>query len=305
MSDKETTKGQAENLSRRAFLTGTGAALVSGALLAGYHTAQAQEPAEKDKGTAAEEPVAAAEVPAWPWPYTELDPEVVRKKGHLGYYNNACSYGAFWSIVDTLKEEVGFPYTQIPAEVMFFGEGGVAGWGTTCGALLGASAAISMVTDKDGTKALVNELVGWYTQEPFPSEISNQYAEDKLFLVEKYKYDKALPQSVSNSPLCHQSVSVWCVENGLASGSPERSERCGRLTGDVAAKAVELLNAYHAGTFEPAFKLSAETQMCTTCHTGGEDFAAGHFTRGKMECTSCHEPHEIKPAAKPEEEAKK
>lgn len=297
----ETTENKGklpENLSRRAFLTGTGAVLVGGALLAG-RTATA------DTGTNKTEAEAPA-VPEWPWPYVELDPEVVRKKGHLGYYNNACSYGAFWSVIDTLKEEVGFPYDQLPAELMFFGEGGVAGWSTTCGALLGASAAISLVTDKDGTKALVNELMGWYTQESFPSDISNQYAEDKVFLVEKYKYEQALPQSVAGSPLCHQSVTEWCLATGLASGSAERSERCGRLTGDVAAKAVELLNAYHAGTFEPAFKASAETKLCTTCHTTGEDFAAGHFTRGKMECTACHEPHELtQPLPEPEEKEKK
>lgn len=300
MGGKKKYEGKhGKNLSRRGFISGAGmTALVGAAGLVASRSAQpavAQSPEECPESES-------IEVPEWPWPYVELDPELVRKKGHLGYYEAACCYGAYYSIVDSLKEEIGFPYTQLPLQMMRFGEGGMAGWSTTCGALIGAAAAINLVCDGEGTKQLVHELMGWYTQTPFPSEISNQYAADEVFLVEEYKTTEILPTSVAGSPLCHVSVSNWCKEAGFASGSSERSERCGRLTGDVAAYTVELLNAYQMEQFEPIFTLSEETEACRNCHFKGKEFEMGQFTRGKMACNDCHEPHSLEDILEKEEE---
>jgi len=233
-----------------------------------------------------------AEIPELPWTYVKLDVEKTRKLGHLGYYKMECAAGAFYAIVSQLQEEVGFPWTQIPIELYHYGAGGVAGWATLCGALNGASGVITLATGEEHKK-LVNELMGWYTIVEFPSEKSNEYAANHEFLVEEYKSDKELIQTVSHSPLCHESVTRWCEASGYASGSAERSERCARLTGDVAAKAVELLNAWKDGTFEPQFEFSEETAGCRGCHFKGKDFAAGQFTRGKVECLNCHESHPV------------
>lgn len=231
-------------------------------------------------------------IPASPWQYVKLDVEEVRKRGHEGYYRGDCCFGAFVGIIEALRDKVGFPFDQIPVEMMGFGAGGVAGWGTTCGALIGASAAINLVTEKDLARKIVSELMGWYTVTPFPSEQSNQYAVKHEYLVKEYKSDKELAQSVSNSPLCHVSVTEWCRTAKIASGAPERAERCGRLAGDVAARAAELLNANLDSPFAPVFKPSEATAGCTSCHTVGKEYDLGQFTNGKMECTSCHEPHE-------------
>ena len=122
------------------------------------------------------------------------------------------------------------------------------------------------------------------------NSLANVFAE--LGLEAGERIGIVLPQSVSDSTLCHISVTKWCKESGYASGSSERSERCGRLTGDVAAKAVELLNQHAAGTFTPVFALPEETEQCRTCHSKGKDFEKGQFTRGKENCVDCHgEPH--------------
>jgi hypothetical protein len=236
-----------------------------------------------------QEQQATSALPEWPWPYVALDPEIVRIKAHQGYYQAGCSYGAFAAILSELQEKIGFPYTHFPMEMMRYGEGGVAGWATLCGAINGASAAINLVAGEE-YHDLVDELVGWYTVFPFPSDQSNQYAEEGLFLVAG-KPSQPLVQNVAGSPLCHVSVTEWCLESGYPSKSPERSERCGRLTGDVAAHAVELLNQHAEGSFIPVFEFSSSTAKCTGCHFNGSDFEAGQFTRGKMECTGCHEPH--------------
>lgn len=222
----------------------------------------------------------------WPLPYVALDPEIVRKKGHLGYYQGKCSQGAFAAIVGELQEQVGGPYLAIPIQMMAFGSGGVAGWCTLCGAINGACAAIGLASKN--YKPLCGELLTWYTQSPFPSDISNQYAVDHAFLVDKYKTDKALPQSIPGSPLCHINVTRWCKENNFASGSSERSERCARISGDVAAFAVELLNKDLEGTFAAAHSHSKAVSACRSCHAKGKDVATGGWARGKMECYDCH-----------------
>jgi hypothetical protein len=285
-------------MDRRDFLKGTLA--VSGlALLGGVGVAEAAAPQPAET---------ASEVPPLPWGYEELDPEYVRKLAHLGYYAFACCGGAFWAIMTALKEKKGYPYTLLPLpsveEVkqavaekkklmvpMLFGEGGVGGFASLCGAPNGACAAINMALEREATLEISRRLLRWYERTPFPSDISNDYAVNHEFFVPSYKSDKPLPQSVANSVLCHVSVSRWCVNSGYASGSKERSERCGRLTGDVAAMAVIMMNAYAKGALDAveAIALSQSTAECRTCHEKGTDFEEGHFTRGYMECASCHD----------------
>ncbi|UXD21876.1 Split soret cytochrome C precursor [Ignicoccus pacificus DSM 13166] len=249
--------------------------------------------------------------PPLPWPYVELDPEETRKLGHLGYYAFECSGGAFWAIAVQLREKVGYPWTLIPIpskeEVLdavnkghhltgFFqyGFGGVVGWGTICGAPQGGIMIMSMVVkNKKDWEELGRLLLRFYETTPFPSKKINEYAVKGELYPKKLKYSGWLPQSVSHSVLCHVSVSKWCMASGFASGSKERSERCGRLTGDVAAEAVTLLNAYFKGGLEKAkslakLKFSATTAACRECHYKGKDFEMGQFTRGFMQCETCH-----------------
>ncbi len=252
------------------------------------------------------------EAPPLPWPYVKLDPEETRKLGHLGYYAFECGGGSFWAIAVQLKEKIGYPWTLLPIPsrdevlkavnethehlvgLLQYGFGGVVGWGTICGSLQGGIMIMNMVVkNKKDWEELGRMLLRWYETTPFPSKKINEYAVKHELYVKKLKSDKWLPQSVSGSVLCHVSVGKWCERSGYASGSKERSERCGRLTGDVAARAVELLNAYFEGGMEAVkeiskFKLSATTAACRNCHYKGKDYEIGQFTRGYLQCESCH-----------------
>jgi hypothetical protein len=232
-------------------------------------------------------------IPDLPWKYVDLDVEQARKDGHAGYYEAECCYGAFHGVMKQLKEKVGFPLTQIPEHMVRFGGGGVAGWGTTCGTIIGAATAITLVVKIEDARTLIDQLMQYYSQTPLPTDQSNTYAVNHEFLVAD-KPDMALAQSVSSSPLCHASVTNWCEAAKVGSKTKERAERCGRLAGDIAAYTVELLNNYHAGSFIPVFDTNDETKACLTCHAAGEVFEAGQYTIGKMQCDTCHEPHEIK-----------
>lgn len=257
--------------------------------------------------TGASSSPAGEEVPPLPWGYVELDPEYVRRLGHLGYYAFECAGGAFWAIMWALREKMGHPYTLVPIPTkdevlaalkgkkelqvpMHFGAGGGGGFGSLCGALNGSCAAITMAVEAKLAKELTRKLFRWYEQAPIPSKTSNEYAATHQFFVPKYKSDKPLPQSVSESVLCHESVSKWCVRSGYASGSKERSERCARLTGDVAAMAVRFLNAHLHGNLDEVatIPLTQTTADCRRCHFKGKNYEEGQFTRGYMECESCH-----------------
>ena len=59
----------------------------------------------------------ANEVPAYPYPYKELDPAVAEKIAYEGYFENGCCYGVAKGLLAELREKVGYPYTVIPAEM--------------------------------------------------------------------------------------------------------------------------------------------------------------------------------------------
>ncbi|MEP0846641.1 MAG: C_GCAxxG_C_C family protein [Phycisphaerae bacterium] len=224
----------------------------------------------------------------WPLAYAKLDVEYVRKLGHQQFYEGDCCYGAFSAIVKALGEQVGEPFASFPRDMMRYGKGGVYGYGTLCGALNGAAAAIQLVTDESTAGKVITELLNWYAVTELPTDQSNQYAANHEFLVETLKTDEILPRNAAGNVLCHTSVSKWSVLSGYASGSEQRKERCARLTGDVAAKAVELLNAVQDATFTPLLTSPGEQAGCMNCHKPGLDFVSGNFTQGKMDCETCH-----------------
>ena len=70
------------------------------------------------------------EVPAYPYPYVELDPAYVEKLAYEGYFENGCCFGVAKAILVALREKVGYPYTVIPEEMFANGKEGY-----TCGTL--------------------------------------------------------------------------------------------------------------------------------------------------------------------------
>jgi hypothetical protein len=232
----------------------------------------------------------------WPMTYAKLDVETVRKRGHRAFYAGDCCYGAFKAIIESLADTPGGEaFAGVPCDMMRYGKGGMYGYGTLCGAINGAAAAVQLVAAEETAAKVVTELLNWYATAELPSDASNAYATNHEFLVDELKSDQALLQNVAGNVLCHISVSKWSLASGYASGSEERKERCARIAGDVAAKAVELLNAVFDETFEPALTSLGEQAGCMACHKPGLEFSGGNFTQGKMDCVTCH----VSPAMSP------
>jgi len=227
-----------------------------------------------------------------PLGYEIIDPEETRKLAHDFYYRSNCASGVFKTIVSQLRERVGGGYNAVPLDLYAFAGGGVTGWGTVCGSLNGAGGVITIAAGTKANNALMQELMGWYTLQAFPTSESNALAKIDALTGGGDVAGEVLPQTVSGSPLCHVSVSKWCTGTGYASLSPERRERCARVTADVAAKAVMLLNAYHDGSFAPEYATPDETARCMECHKAGDNIRMGNNTTGKLNCLNCHEPHD-------------
>jgi hypothetical protein len=173
-----------------------------------------------------------------------------------------------------LADEVGYPFNQIPTETFVSFKGGVDGWGSLCGALVPAIAVINMVAEGETKVAMVNELMAWYKEFPFP---------------EYQPKGENLPGVAVNSSLCHVSVTKWMDETGFGPRSaPERGERCAGLTADVTKYTAQMLNNYMDNTFTSELKPSAAVGECMACHNE----AVKPYAHGKEDCTSCHgEPH--------------
>ena len=212
------------------------------------------------------------------YPESGLSVEGTRELGYTGFKgvtladgtrHNGCAFGTFNAIIGQLAETVGAPYTTIPVQMMDWAGAGVVGFGTLCGTLNGAAAAIGLICSGNDARAFVSDLLTWYSETPLPTNLHAPTGE--------------LPQSRADSNLCHVSLTHWCRTSGFASDSPERAERCSRLSGDVAAKAVEMLNTSALGLQRPS-----EKTVCRACHYMGPNYAAGQFTHGDMNCLTCH-----------------
>lgn len=212
------------------------------------------------------------------YPENGLDAEKTRELGYRGFkgitladgtLHSGCGFGAFNALIGQLAEVVGEPYTSVPTQMMDWAGAGVVGFGTLCGTLGGTAAAIGLICSGRDARGFVSDLMTWYSETPLPTNRLAPTGE--------------LPQSRAESNLCHVSLTHWCRNSGFASGSPERAERCARLAGDVASKAVELLNDGALGLRVPSEKTS-----CRTCHYMGPNYAAGQFTHGEMNCLTCH-----------------
>jgi hypothetical protein len=198
----------------------------------------------------------------FPWGYKKIDPARAGEIAYKGYYKNYCCYGVASGILKPLQEDIGEPFTSFPLEATIWGHGGTLGWGTICGALNGAGTATALIAGKEG-ESILNDLIVWYTRAKLPI-----YSPSKPRNVIK-------KVSKSNSALCHISVGKWMKKEGVKFLSPQTRERCGRLTADVAMKAVELLNDWADGKYKPIndwqvnlYKMPTENK-CSSCH--GDD----------------------------------
>lgn len=203
----------------------------------------------------------------WPWPYVKLDPDRTADIAYEEWYRVFCGAAVVTSVFRQLREKVGEPYTSFPMEAFLFLEGGISGWGTICGANAGANIVTNVIlgprtaTGKDDGMLMGSELMQHYASTAMPTYVPK---------APKLKGDP--PRTVADSPLCHVSVGKWMKAANKELASPERRDRCARLTASMAHRTVTLLNDWKDGKYRtsgvvPAKKYGIQAQHdCFDCH---------------------------------------
>lgn len=203
----------------------------------------------------------------WPWPYVKLDPQKTADLAYEEWYRVFCGAAVVISVFRQLREKVGEPYRSFPMEAFVFLEGGISGWGTICGACAGSNIVTNMIlgprtaTGSDEGMLMGSELLAHYASTAMPTYVPKQP-----------KFTGAMPTTVSDSPLCHLSVGKWMKAANKPLGSPDRRDRCARLTASMAAQTVTFLNAWKDGKYKtkgvvPAKEYGIQSQHnCNDCH---------------------------------------
>jgi hypothetical protein len=203
----------------------------------------------------------------------------VRELAYSQYFQGGCMHGASSGLILAFKEALpGTAWDLIPLGMYKYGSGGVAGWGTICGVLNGVMAVLNLI-DLHGK--LGNELMGWYSTTLFPTANCDGYvaATGQVAIPDV----DVLAHTVSDSPLCHISISKWCHAAGVSvadttvDGLKYKDDRCSKICADTAAKTAELINEYVV-----SYVPSEDFAACLACHTQRNDQI------GKMNCSGCH-----------------
>ena len=207
------------------------------------------------------------------WQYKVLPPAVVAAEAYRIMSEGGCMYGVLTAVLKAWGKEAAQPLDGFPFHMFRYGEGGIGGWGSTCGALNGGAALIGLFeNDKKRREQLIADLFTWYEQTGLPA-----YSPPEG--------DAAKPaKSVAGSVLCHVSVAHWCKKSGAAPLTKEMKQRCRCLTADVAAKTVELLN-HNRDSGAPVAPAEAKP---APAKEPPKAF-------GKMQCAACHETEEKQP----------
>lgn len=210
------------------------------------------------------------------WNYISLDPKRTAQLAYDIYPDGSCMYSVFNSVLSQLAEKIGEPFASFPGRMMKYGHGGIGGYGSTCGTLNGAAALIGLIVEDKGVQnILISEVFQWYENTALPA-----------FVPGTPKADLQVPSSLPGSVLCHASNTNWTNASGFRIDSKERKERCRRLSADIAAHTVSVLNAYFKGAYVAYRDDNEEVRTCMTCH-GKEGKVAN--TSGSMTCASCHD----------------
>lgn len=183
--------------------------------------------------------------PAWPWKWQKVDKVKVMERTYASFSTHGgCCAAVVAGVVEELAELYGYPYNQINPR-MFANGGGGYGNKTLCGSLGGACAVLGLFLEGGDAGKLRNQVYDWYRTHEFP------------------QYQPVMPSvyTVANSIQCSDSVGNWMAASGNEFATPERGARCAGLSAEVAAKVVELLDAFYGMGEAPAAEAPAEPAL--------------------------------------------
>lgn len=238
-----------KKISRRDVITGAGMAM-AGAALATVAGSPLVNIAEAAKGKSKS------------FGFKKIDVDAVGKSAYVNYGKVFCAQTVSSALIDQLAKEVGGQWKTFPQDALFWGHGGITGWGTACGTLIGAGMVVGLaVEDKKVAERVVNDVMAYYANTNLP-----------VYKPKKIVIAKIKSQSTAGTPLCHVSVGKWMKKENVKFFSKARKERCGRISADIAMYTAMLLNQVADGTYKPGHGINAKTygittqENCNECH---------------------------------------
>ncbi|UFS70465.1 C-GCAxxG-C-C family protein [Geomonas sp. RF6] len=294
-----------EGLSRRSFLSNTAVGAI-GLAAVGFTAGSLVNPREAEAATPS---IGTAD---FPLPTVAIDVEKVRQYGYYCYKSySGCGLGSaralLAGILDAHTRGGTDPkrWVDVPLNLYAWCNGGGAGgWGTLCGAIAGSAGVLNLM-NLHGTHA--SKVFEWYTKQNFPLAGLDSYDGSVVFPT-AFPAEVAVPRpipdaevkghAVTDSPLCHISVSKWLAAAHVKlgdtdGGSPARGlkeDRCAKVTGDTAAYTAALLNETIVNKTNPsAWAKPAAMAGCFDCHDpSGTAGLTKKDAQTKMDCLPCH-----------------
>lgn len=220
------------------------------------------------------------------WKYLPIDPLETAENAYQLYSEGSCMYAAFRSIVEAVGKkwletdpQLAEIYLKFPFFMMKYGKGGVRDFGSLCGILNGCAATIGLfVHSTDVQTEMISELFYYYEHENLP-----------IYQPQSSPFS-SLPQTDAQSVLCHISATRWSKIADYEINSPQKKERCKRLTCDLVLKTIKLLDRYFASLSDEikcVFRSTPdeETSNCLKCHSDSGD---QKDVTAQMNCSNCH-----------------
>lgn len=171
--------------------------------------------------------------PVFPFTWHKLDYGELQKRCFKGFYDlGGCSRTVFNSVMGHFAEEYGYPYNQIPSEMLYTGHTGYTQH-SLCGSLGGAAALIGLFIPLEDQDRLLGEVQTWYSGAELPI----------------YQPEMDLVQTVADSVNCLDSLGTWMfAANVTDTADPKRRARCAGVSSDVVLKTCQLIDEYYGLT---------------------------------------------------------
>lgn len=251
---------------------------------------------------------------------TALDVERVRDLGYYWYKKGpGCGHGSARGLIQGFSEACTaqgldpLGWNDIPRNLYAWcNGGGPSNWGVLCGSIAGAVGVMNLIGRQGDIGQKVFE---WYVKQNFPYANLDDLAigfdgsangngghgasatgplTDAQMPIPSAEHKG---QAISDSPLCHISVSKWMAAAGVyhgqtdpVSGKDYRGDRCAKVTADTAAYAAEQYNLWKAtATLPGSWQKPSAMGSCFDCHdVGGTAGVTNKSSATKMDCLPCH-----------------
>ncbi|SNR80141.1 C-GCAxxG-C-C family protein [Desulfurobacterium atlanticum] len=150
----------------------------------------------------------------------DVDFEEIAKNAYEGYKKVGCEFGVITSVSAALGIDIDFEKVmEIKKELPFK-------WGAVCGAVTGAFVLFSLLLEESDFEEAAKKIIKFHNETPLPHYGGN---------------GTAVPKASADSILCRDSILNWTRKTGIPVRSPLRSERCGRVTADIAVETLNII----------------------------------------------------------------